>query len=155
MDSGTTPHACFRVDSARFAKGEQSLPQKLVDHLKGYVASVQLKKPPFVGSWIINVQVGNTSAYSIHLGPSKYKEDEWVLLVGSLRPWSLRDTIRRRGLVEYSAELLELCRAIHRLISIAPGFTDARWYFQGFRNQGSAVATPDELPWGSLPLHEK
>jgi hypothetical protein len=81
------------------------------------------------------------------LDRSKYEDAEWVLLVGPSQTPGLVDLLRGRKPVDYSPELLRVCREIHTALTGIPGITAVRWYFEGFNSQTAAVATTDELPW--------
>jgi hypothetical protein len=96
----------------------------------------------------INVQVEQGSSFMVVLTRSNYEDDQWALLVGSLRVRGLLDFLRGRNPIGVSPEWIQVCRDIHTMLTSSPGITDVRWYFEGFRSQSAAVATPDELPWG-------
>lgn len=147
MDYSETPHACFKVESASIARANDELPRMLAHHLHARLNSARVRKTPLLASWTIHVGLDQESSFTVILGRSKYEKDEWILLVGPSQTPGLLDLMRGRKSVGYSPGLMRICREIHAFLARVSGFTAIRWYFQGFRSQSTAVATPDELPW--------
>lgn len=147
MSYSKTPHACFTVDSASIGRTDDELPRMLTNYLQARFASAQVKKMPLFGSWAVELQVGPESSFSVMLNRSKYGHDDWVLLIGALQSAGLSGASRGRTPTASSSELVRVCRDIHAYLAATPGISAVRWYFEGFRSQTAAVATPDELPW--------
>lgn len=150
MSYSKTPHACFKVEGASIGRTDDELPRMLTNHLQTRFASARVKKMPFFGSWTVELQVGPESSFTIMLNRSKYGNDEWVLLLDPLQSRGLLDILRGHKPTGSSSGLMQACRDIHAYLTATPGITAVRWYFEGFRSQTAAVATPDELPWSTV-----
>jgi hypothetical protein len=135
------------MESALIAKLDDELPRMLTKHLQRRFDSAEIKKAPLVASPSIQIQAGKQEFFTVMLGRSKYEKDEWVLLVGPAEISGLSNLIGRRKPTECSPELIQICQEIHAFLTATPGISATRWYFEGFRSQSAAVATPDELPW--------
>jgi hypothetical protein len=146
LDYSNTPHACFKVEAGASAGINDEFPPLLENHLHALFDPAQKMKKTPLGSWAIELEVGQKS-FTMLLDRSKYEDGEWVLLVGPSRTPGLLDLLRGRKPVDYSPELVQVCREIHGALSEIPRITALRWYFEGFHSQTVAVATPDELPW--------
>jgi hypothetical protein len=84
---------------------------------------------------------------------NRFSDGEWILVVapGDMpMPW---DKFRGRNAVLRKEELMLVSRDIHALLDSATGISNVMWYFDEFRRQGgTAVRTPDELPWAETWL---
>jgi hypothetical protein len=143
-DYSKTPHVCFKAEFPPAAKADDELPRLLERQLQSRVDSVRVMKARLLAPWAVVLQKGEKS-FSAVLGRSKYAADEWVLIVSPPdTPSSLG-----RGLSPPSdaSGPVVICREIHAVLTAIPNISAVRWYFEGFRNQTAAVATPDELPW--------
>jgi hypothetical protein len=146
LDYEKTPHACFKVESTSIAMAGKDFPQALANQLQPRFASVQMVKTPFKTSWSLVLQLERQS-YMAVLGPSKYGNDEWLLLVGPPDAPRLLDQIRGDESAVSQEELIRICREVHAVLTTSRGISAVRWYFEGLHTQTAAVATPDELPW--------
>jgi hypothetical protein len=135
-----TPHVCFKAEFPTAAAANDELPQLLKRQLDTRFDSVRVIKARLLAPWAVVLQAGGNS-YSAVLGRSKYATDEWILII------SPPDGPRSPGSGSDAAELVVSCRKIHDLLTATPNVSAVRWYFEGFRNQTAALATPEELPW--------
>jgi Ca-activated chloride channel family protein len=140
VDYGRTPHVCFKAEGASAPVSGDELAKILEAGLHARFGPIRIKRRWFIAQWIAVLRVGEAS-FSVHLGSSKDKDHEWVLLAGPLD----RDNGQRSR--NFASELTLICREIHAALTAVPGISDVRWYFEGLQSQRHAVATPDELPW--------
>jgi hypothetical protein len=140
VDYSRTPHVCFKAELASAPLSGDGLARILEAGLHARFGPIRIKKRWYMGQWIAGLRVGE-AAFSVHLGRSKDKDDEWVLLAGPL------DRDRGQRSRNFASELALICREIHAALTAVPGISDVRWYFEGFQSQRHAVATPDALPW--------
>ena len=146
LNYSKTPHVCFKANFLPATRAGDDLPRLLERDLHARFASVRIIKSRFLAPLVVVLQAGKKS-YSVVLGRSKYADDEWLLLVGSPDTPKLLDRLCRRQPLFDSSELMLICREIHALLTAIPNISAVRWYFEGFRSQTIAVASPDELPW--------
>jgi hypothetical protein len=141
-----TPHACFGIEPP-LTKVEGGLPRLLEFHLRARFKPFRLRKMWFLGTWA-GVVPGERDSHGVAFGKSRYKKDDWVLVVSPPSTATLLDRVLGRRVVSDVADVMLLCRDIHALLTTIEGITAVRWYFEGPRSQTAAVTTPDELPWG-------
>ncbi len=147
LDIEKTPHACFKVESPSIAMADDDFPQAFANQLQPRFSTAWVKKIPFKTSWAVMLQLERES-YAAVLGPSKYGNDEWILLVGPPDAPGLSDRIRGDESTVSQEGLIRVCREVHAVLTTTRGISAVRWYFEGFDTLTAAVATPDELPWG-------
>jgi Ca-activated chloride channel family protein len=135
-----TPHVCFKAERASGPISGVELAKILAAGLHSRFGPIRMKKWWFISQWIAVLRAGEVS-FSLLLGRSKYKEHEWVLLVGPLD----RGDGDLRRLLDRALELTLICREIHMTLTGTPGVSDVQWYFKGSQSQSHSVATPDEL----------
>jgi hypothetical protein len=146
VDLSKTPHVCFKAEFPPAAKADDELPRLLERQLQSRVDSVRVVKSRLLAPWAAVLQTGEKS-FSVVLGRSKYAADEWILIVSPPDTPSLLNRLRGRTPPSDASELMATCRKIHAVLTVVPNISAVRWYFEGFNNQTTAVATPDELPW--------
>jgi hypothetical protein len=137
VDHSKTPHVCFKAEFPPAARADDELPQLLERQLQSRVDTVRVVKARFLAPWAAVLQTGEKS-FSVVLGRSKYAADEWILIASPPDPPS------------DASELMATCRKIHAVLTAIPNISAVRWYFEGPKNQTTAVATPDELPWAGV-----
>lgn len=141
-----TPCACFKVALASASGVGDELARILERHLRGRIDSVELPRKRLWRFWFVGVQVSR-KRFTVLLAPSRYGNDEWILLVARLSTPTLWDRLRGRRPIDYAPELLRISSEIHTLLAATSGITAIRWYFEGRGAQSAAVHTPDQLPW--------
>ena len=146
MDYGKTPHACFKFEHESIAAVGDDLCRVLAHDLRTRFWSVRVKKRRLFVAWVIDLQV-EKMPFTILLKQSKYENYEWVLLAAPSVTPPLRKLLRGSKPVDYSPELVQVCREVHTSLKRISEVTAIRWYFEGFHTQTPAVSTPDELPW--------
>lgn len=143
VKAGETPRAAFGTNEKLLGSSDREVPRILSDYLRGRFSGFWAKKVPWL-PWVFNMD-SDQGAVSIGLRRSKIKNG-WRLTVVGRRflPPRIRAVNRQP---RYDPAVLEVCRALHTLLSQTPGIVNLRWYFQGTVSQSRAVRTPDELPW--------
>lgn len=142
------PRACFGVAADLIRESDDQIQRMLVQQLKARFESTSATKWPFFASWFVRLRLGPGLSFTVALRRSRYKKDEWVLMIGPSEILSPLELIRGQRAKNNSAELLRICREIQVCLTATSGISAVRWYFEGFRGQQTtAVATPDELPW--------
>ena len=141
-----TPHVCFKAEFSSATRADSELPRLVERQLHTRFDSVRVIRTWFLARAGCVVQIGEKS-FTVALTRSKFGDDEWILLVGPLDTPRLLDRLLRRESLFDASKLMLICREIHTLLTAIPNITAVRWYFEGFRSQTAAVATPDELPW--------
>jgi len=146
LDYRRTPHACFRCELSVPVIVRDEIAGILERGLKGKFDSVEFGKIWFIIPWSAVVRLGHKS-FAVLFGKSRYKDDEWVLLVGPLDVPGIMHRLRGPPPDDAARELIRTCRETHNALAMANGVSAIRWYFEGFGSQSVAVATPDDLPW--------
>jgi len=144
LDYEKTPRVCFKVEAR--PRDDDEFARILAQSFGERLGSVHAKKNVVMGSWAIVLQIGQQTFPAV-LSRSKYGNDEWIMLIASPDSAGLFDRMRGRKEIASSPGLLQVCRDIHTVLTATAGISDVRWYFEGFRSQSAAVATPDELLW--------
>jgi len=146
LDYKRIPHACFRFELPVPVIVRDEIAGILERGLRGRFDSVDVWKIWFIAQWFAVVRLGQKS-FTVLFRKSRYKDDEWVLLVGPLDVPGIMDRLRGRPPGDAAPELIRICRETHNALATANGVSAIRWYFEGFGSQSVAVATPDDLPW--------
>jgi hypothetical protein len=139
-----TPRVCFST-AGLSTKVETELPRLFGLFFRSRFKSFWMIKwlsVPWAGS-IHSEQY----SHSVVLAKSKYKKNDWILIVSHARTSTLLDRVLKRKVVSDVADIMLLCREIHVLLTEIEGISAIRWYFEGPSGQSAAVHTPDELPW--------
>ena len=144
MNKKRSPHACFKVAPDSKINDGDELMSVLERDLSARFDSVRVIERRFLlRVRTISLKAGRKS-FLVSLVRNRFDNDEWVLGVDQTYE-SLVGYFMDRKLNAKSSELRMICHDIHVLLASAPGISAIRWYFEGRRTQGSAVATPDEL----------
>jgi hypothetical protein len=134
-----TPHVCFSA-AGLSTKAEIELPRLLGLHFHGRFKSFWMMKWLSV-PWAGSIQSEQYS-HVVVLAKSKFKNNDWILIVSHARTSTLLDRVLKRKAVLDVDDIMLLCREIHALLISTGGITSVRWYLKG---QTTAVSTPDEL----------
>jgi hypothetical protein len=142
-----TPHVCFAADFASGTNAGNELTRILESHLRDRYGSVRQVGIRIRGSLLHVLHVGRKEIAVVWYG-SRFKDGEWIVVVGRYDLPRPLDRLRGRQSIDYSEELKLVSRGIHALLAATPGIARIRWYFKGiFGPSGKTVLTPDELSW--------
>jgi hypothetical protein len=142
------PHACFKANFLSALSAKEEISGLLESHLRARFGAAERG---LLWRWgaprLVRLHVGQRLV-SVVWHKNRFADGEWILVVapGDMpMPW---DKFRGRNAVLWREELMLVSRDIHALLDSATGITNVMWYFDEFRRQGgTAVRTPDELPW--------
>jgi len=138
------PRAAFGVEARALADADSKFPQMLSQHLASRFKATPAERPFSLSIWGVDVEAGKKTI-TIGLKKSNLGPGLWILMVS---PGGMRGVLALllgRRSMDMSVDLLPVCHEIHAFLTENPGISDVRWYLTG---SGTAVATPEELPWG-------
>jgi hypothetical protein len=143
-----TPNVAFTAEFGSGKNALDALTQMIESHLRERYGSFQ--------RGIIRIRQGSDLHFikvrekevSVHWRRSRRRTDEWIVTIGPEMPRLLDFILGRQSTTDCSEELKLVSRGIQAVLTAAPEITRIRWYFKGlFEQVGTAVWTPDELPW--------
>jgi len=146
MQNGDIPHACFRFDPVPLSDARSHLRKVLECQLEARFDQARVLGGRLLGGSLAATLTLASSQFVAVLGPSKYVDGEWVLLISHEDRPTFFGRLFKKNLTSNNEELRLACRRIHEALISSPEIGSIRWYFEG-RKQPQAVLTPDELLW--------
>jgi hypothetical protein len=140
------PRAAFEVEADVISESDRQLTQMLSQHLNRRFRSSPAGRVFGSRVWAMDVELGRKTV-TIAVKRHKHAPDLWILMVGPGGPRGVLALLRGRRAIDMSADLLPICREIHAFLTSTSGISQVRWYLN-LTGSRTAVATPEELPWG-------
>jgi len=141
------PHAAFSGNhvggGGSMGNWGARLALSIKNRLQSRFGASRMRTRFFRAVWSVETQVSN-KGFVVCLTRSRYANNGWVLLIGSLNGPIRFGWPPRRTVIECNAELKQIAAEIHAFFEEQSDISALRWYFEG---SGISASTPDTLSW--------